>query len=44
MSFVVPVKLYAEFALPNLSVVKVAPLTTPLCEFPLSSFAFPQNG
>jgi hypothetical protein len=37
----VPLKLYALFGLPNLSAVKVAPVTVPLLAFTLSSFAFP---
>ena len=34
----------AEFTLPNLSVVNMAPDTVPSFPFPLSSFAFPVNG
>ena len=39
-----PSKSYALFALPKRSLVNVAPLTVPSFPFPLSSFAFPQNG
>ena len=39
-----PLKEYAAFKFPNLSVVKVAPSTTPSWEFEDSSFACPLNG
>ena len=39
-----PLKLYALFAVPKRSVVRVAPFTAPWLEFPERSFALPQKG